>query len=98
MVPRTNEAPGLFSTTIGTFICWESCCISIRISTSGEPPGADGTMTRIGFSGYAACAKRAQPERMSAPSMTIVFFILMLLGRTALFSRNDHGDGVLQLP
>src|SRR5436305_1113543 len=31
----------------------------MRISTSGEPPGADGMMKRIGFSGYAAWAENA---------------------------------------
>src|SRR5262245_35375849 len=56
MVPRTNEAPGLFSTTNATFICVESCCVRILISTSTEPPAADGRTKRMGFSGYAAWA------------------------------------------
>src|SRR5918912_1269866 len=60
IVPRMYEAPGLFSTTNGTFICCEICCTRMRISTSGEPPGAEGMTKRIGFSGYAACAQVAR--------------------------------------
>src|SRR5213080_4996195 len=67
IVPGTNDAPGLFSTTNATPICAESCCVRIRISTSTEPPGADGTMKRMGFSGYAACA--ASPKRSSGTAM-----------------------------
>src|SRR5262245_24229504 len=48
------EAPGLFSTTKGTPICVESCCVITRMRTSGEPPAAEGMTKRIGFSGYAA--------------------------------------------
>src|SRR6266852_4025157 len=59
IVPGTNEAPGLFSTTNATPICADSCCVRIRISTPTEPPGADGTTKRMGFSGYAACAGAA---------------------------------------
>src|SRR5438045_7921526 len=59
IVPSTNDAPGLFSTTMGTPSCAESCCVRMRISTSGEPPGAEGITKRIGFSGYAALAGAA---------------------------------------
>src|SRR5438067_5613805 len=59
IVPRTYEAPGLFSTTNGWPICCDICWRRMRISTSGEPPGADGMMKRIGFSGYAAWAGKA---------------------------------------
>src|SRR5437660_136302 len=68
MVPRTYEPPGLFSTTSGTFNCSESCCVRMRISTSGEPPGADGMMKRIGFSGYAALAAAASTSKRAATS------------------------------
>src|SRR5438552_3399233 len=67
IVPGTNDAPGLFSTTNATPICAESCCVRIRISTSTEPPGADGTTKWIGFSGYAA---RAASPKMSSGTAT----------------------------
>src|SRR5262245_25420602 len=54
MVPSVKDAPGLFSTTKGTAICIESCCVMTRIRTSGEPPAAEGMTKRMGFSGYAA--------------------------------------------
>src|SRR5919108_3456199 len=68
IVPRIYEPPGLFSTTIGTFSCVESCCSRMRISTSGEPPGADGMTKRIGFSGYAAAAWAASDSNSAARS------------------------------
>src|SRR5690349_5637846 len=68
IVPRTYEPPGLFSTTIGTFMCAETCCIRMRISTSGEPPGADGITKWIGFSGYAAAAWAASASNRAARS------------------------------
>ena len=63
MVPITYEPPGLLSITMGTPICCDICWASARMSASGAPPGAEGTMSRIGFSGYAAragCASAAE--------------------------------------
>src|SRR3954470_14835587 len=68
MVPVTNDAPGLFSTTKGTPICADICCTRIRVSTSTEPPGADGTTKRIGFSGYATPAAMPWTKRNAAMS------------------------------
>src|SRR5262245_52882037 len=56
IVPVTNDAPGLFSTTNPTPICADICCARTRIRMSTDPPAADGRIMRIGFSGYAACA------------------------------------------
>src|SRR6267378_5000108 len=68
IVPGTNDAPGLFSTTNATPICVESCCVRMRIRTSTEPPGAEGTTKRTGFSGYAASAATAIAARSDAMS------------------------------
>src|SRR4029078_7916506 len=59
IVPVTNEAPGLFSTTNPTPICADICCASTRIRMSTEPPAAEGRIMRIAFSGYAARAQTA---------------------------------------
>src|SRR5438093_6869405 len=61
-----NEAPGLFSTTKATPICALSCCVRMRIRTSGEPPAADGMTKRIGFSGYPAAAPALQAKSSRA--------------------------------
>src|SRR5436190_4950970 len=63
IVPVTNDAPGLFSTTKPTPICADICCASTRIRMSTEPPAADGRIMRIGFSGYAASAPAMAPAR-----------------------------------
>src|SRR5687767_15648756 len=65
IVPVTNDAPGLFSTTNPTPICADICCASTRIRMSTEPPAAEGRIMRIGFSGYAACAAGTAQARMS---------------------------------
>ncbi len=51
MVPITKFAPGLLMITNGTPSRLDNSAVKIRISTSGEPPAADGMMKRIGFSG-----------------------------------------------
>ena len=44
-------APGLLKITKGTPSRFDISAVRMRISTSGEPPAADGIMNRIGFSG-----------------------------------------------
>ena len=51
----------------------------MRISTSGEPPGAEGMMKRTGFSGYTACAENASADRMTAQIKAAIVFIRAIL-------------------
>jgi hypothetical protein len=51
MVPITKFAPGLLMITNGAPRRLDNSAVRMRISTSGEPPAADGMMKRIGFSG-----------------------------------------------
>src|SRR6185436_883421 len=93
IVPVTNDAPGLFSTTNPTPICADICCASTRIKMSTDPPAADGRIIRIGFSGYAACAD-AHATASRAPSAAFLstrgFRVLAELRGTAL--RFRHRD------
>src|SRR6188768_4247890 len=52
--------------TMGTPSCCDSCADRARISTSGAPPGADGTIRRIGFSGQAASAECSGANRAAS--------------------------------
>ena len=47
----------------------------MRVTTSGEPPAADGMMSRIGRSGYSACALPAAPSNESTPIDNIILFM-----------------------
>ncbi len=57
--PMLPPAPGRFSTTTGCFHISLSFWPSARASTSDVPPGANGTMMRIGLLGKAPCANAA---------------------------------------
>ena len=50
-------APALFSIITGCFQICVSFSPSIRENISVDPPGGKGTINRIGFWGYDACAK-----------------------------------------
>src|SRR5690606_5917459 len=59
-MPMLPAAPGRFSTTTGVFRSLDSCVVTTRESTSGEPPAADGTTKVMGRSGQ-ACATAVIP-------------------------------------
>ena len=65
--PITPEAPALFSTITGWPICAASLSAISRAITSVTPPGAHGTMKRIGRFGN-SCAAAAESESASATS------------------------------
>src|SRR5678815_1621099 len=93
IVPGTYAAAGLFSTTNAMPICTESCCVRMRISTSGEPPGAEGTMKRIDFSGQAACAAPKARNRNPAKSCRS---IAAILGPLAAREIQDRAEDALR--
>src|SRR5687767_14190029 len=70
------EAPALFSTTTGCPSRFESASATTRPLVSVTPPGANGTTSRIGRSGYWAWA----PIAAAANAAIRSFFIVFLLG------------------
>src|SRR5688572_12793786 len=55
-------APPRLSTTTCCPSCSVSFWLTIRARMSGEPPGGEGTMKRIGFVGYACALAQPYPS------------------------------------
>src|SRR5262245_56656727 len=73
--PTLPAAPARFSTTTGWPSDWRSLSAATRARMSVEPPGAQGTTTRIGFSGQAASAG-AVIRRAAAAAMRVFSFVI----------------------
>src|SRR3974390_3215683 len=61
------QAPGRVSVTLGCPQASVNFCPMMRATRSTEPPGANGTMILIGFSGYLSagdCAQLAGPGKI----------------------------------
>src|SRR5260370_23025336 len=72
-VPIIAPAPGRVSTITGWRQCSVNFCPITRARMSTDPPGANGTMILIGFSGYVsagACAGAPLAPRMAAAMAT----------------------------
>src|SRR4029079_1448694 len=90
--PMLPPAPARFSISTGWPSVSESFCWATRATISVGPPGAKGTMTRIGLEGQVcACAERTTP---SSRTSNAFFFISMLLPHAA----RDFGAPFLDRP
>src|SRR6185295_8658288 len=97
-------APGRLSTTTCAFHASASRCAAARAMMSVAPPGGNGTTMRIGWLGYAACARAVRVASATgvaaSAAMTVRRFILFPPRRGAavlvdLGAAGFHDLGVL---
>src|SRR5262245_7185878 len=62
--------PGLFSTTMVHLVAADSFSATSLARVSVPPPGENGTMSRIGFSGHFACANAIGASEAREPALT----------------------------
>src|SRR5215203_4502850 len=76
-MPTVPPAPARLS----MMICWPhaaaSFCATARAVMSAPPPGATGTIRRIGLSGYAAAANAGNDARSKAVSAALRITVLL---------------------
>src|SRR5262245_4274362 len=76
MLPAT---PTRLSMTTGCFHASDSLCPRVRPMMSEVPPGANGTITRMAFEGYAWPAAGAGANRMARAIVPVSAFMRGLL-------------------
>src|ERR1700682_1890396 len=87
-MPMAPPAPALFSMTIGALSTRLIASAAGRATMSATPPGGNGTISAIGFDGYASCAcaggrteSIASEEAMSAVVTESVMRFLLARAR-----------------
>jgi hypothetical protein len=85
------EAPALFSTTIGCPSRLRSASATTRPLVSVTPPGANGTTSGSGLSGYCGVRCQRQRERRDeAPQLRHVFSSGVF--RVAIMTKNRYNS------
>src|SRR5258708_6855297 len=91
-MPMAPPAPALFSMTMGALSTRLIASAAGRATMSATPPGGNGTISAIGFDGYASCAcasgtdSIASDETMSAALTEMVMPFLLARGRPGSLS------------